>query len=496
MAGIGFELRKLFVGQGIFKKVRAYAFASLICSGTMLLAIALLLGIQSMIKSFDATQKQLDLFTSVFIHSLLLSQLLTSILQTYLSRYVADQLYKDSPERVMPSLIGASLVMMIPGGLLYAWMLSTADALTLVQKILVWLLFMELIPIWLQMSYITAAKDFQAVLNVFVIGIFLALAVCIWGMIFGMDVITAPLLGLVTGYGFMLVGFMYVLLKYFPSGSGSCFHFISQLSRLGDLLLTGFLGTAGVFVHIIMMWYSPLGSAVTGLFRHSSLSDAAAFYAFLVMLPTNINFIISVEVSFYNKYRHYFDAVTGGGTISQLNHARDDMKAVLRQEVSKLTQVQVFFMVIYMIGMRYFLPVIGFTSDMIGMFQVMCIGYSAFSIGSSLMLLQLYFNDRAGAMGTAIVLFAVNLAASLITRIGPSYLYTIGIAAGGIAMYMVALPRLLWYIHRINYRVYCSQPVFNDVKRSVWERFADKLDIRAEKPVRKGREKLRKETNG
>ena len=46
MAGIGFELKKLFVGRGVVRKLRAYAYAGIICSGTMILAIALLLCLQ------------------------------------------------------------------------------------------------------------------------------------------------------------------------------------------------------------------------------------------------------------------------------------------------------------------------------------------------------------------------------------------------------------------------------------------------------------------
>ena len=52
LAGIGFELKKLFVGRGVIRKVRAYAYAAVICSGTMLLAILLLLGIQLIAKHY------------------------------------------------------------------------------------------------------------------------------------------------------------------------------------------------------------------------------------------------------------------------------------------------------------------------------------------------------------------------------------------------------------------------------------------------------------
>ena len=54
MAGIGFELKKLFVGRGVVRKLRAYAYAGVICSGTMMLAIALLLGLQQMARMFGA----------------------------------------------------------------------------------------------------------------------------------------------------------------------------------------------------------------------------------------------------------------------------------------------------------------------------------------------------------------------------------------------------------------------------------------------------------
>ena len=32
MAGIGFELKKLFAGRGMIMKIRAYAYASIVCS--------------------------------------------------------------------------------------------------------------------------------------------------------------------------------------------------------------------------------------------------------------------------------------------------------------------------------------------------------------------------------------------------------------------------------------------------------------------------------
>ena len=176
LAGIGFELKKLFVGRGVIRKVRAYAYAAVICSGTMLLAILLLLGIQLIANHYGLGEHMLEVLVITMVYALFLSMMMTSGFQMFLSRYVADMMYQNNLGRVLPSLLGASLVLMIPGGVLYGFIVSTAEELTLFQKILNWTLFMELIPVWLLMSYITAAKDYRAILTAFLLGVAVALA--------------------------------------------------------------------------------------------------------------------------------------------------------------------------------------------------------------------------------------------------------------------------------------------------------------------------------
>ena len=481
MAGIGFELKKLFVGRGVIRKMRAYAYAATICSGTMLLAIALLLGIQALARFYGMGEHMREVLVVTMTYALFLSMMMTSGFQMYLSRYVADMMYQNQMGKVLPSLIGGSLVLMLPGGAVYGWMLTTARELTGLQRLLNWSLFMELIPVWLSMSYITAAKDYRAILTAFLGGVLTALAGGPVMIYLGVDSFTALMGALTLGYGIMLVGMIHVLLQYFPFGQGSVLGFVSWFSQTPDLLVTGFLSMAGAFVHIVLMWFSPLGEVITGVFRQAALFDSAAFYAYLVTLPTNINFIISVEVNFYTTYRGYFSAITEGGTMPEIELARRRMEESLWQEVSNLAVVQLFAMVLYMLLMQYVLPMMGFTSDMLHMFRLMCIGYSLYCIGICLLLLQLYFNDRRGAMVTGAALFAANLTGTFLSlRLGPLY-YGIGIILGGAAMYLVSLPRLSQYVRRIDYNVYCSQPVFNEIRRDRWKAIARLLESRAER---------------
>lgn len=45
MAGIGFELKRLFRRKGLFATMRAYGYAGIVCTGPMLLGVLLQVGI-------------------------------------------------------------------------------------------------------------------------------------------------------------------------------------------------------------------------------------------------------------------------------------------------------------------------------------------------------------------------------------------------------------------------------------------------------------------
>ncbi|MEG0766675.1 MAG: exopolysaccharide Pel transporter PelG, partial [Clostridia bacterium] len=247
-----------------------------------------------------------------------------------------------------------------------------------------------------------------------------------------------------------------------------------------SLIWIGFFGILGAFIHMILMWYSDeLGSVISGWLRHAPAYDAASFYAFLVSLPTMINFVVSVEVNFYTRYRKYFDAITNGGSLAEIELARTEMIAVLKQEVFQLAQVQVFALIIYMVLMKYYLVTIGFTHDMLSMFRILCVGYSAYAVGNSLMLLQLYFDDRKGAMVTVWTFFIANLLLTAYVRNQASLLYGSGMLIAGCLMYAVGLIRLMHYVREIDYHVYCGQPVLAVVRISHWETLSQWLDARA-----------------
>lgn len=59
----------------------------------------------------------------------------------------------------------------------------------------------------------------------------------------------------------------------------------------------------------------------------------AALIAFLTILITTVNFVVSVEVNFYPKYRNYYSLFNDGGTIKDIMQAGTEMLDVLNREL-------------------------------------------------------------------------------------------------------------------------------------------------------------------
>lgn len=89
MAGIGFELKKLFSDNSIFMKMRANLFSSVVIAGPMIMGALLLLGVKYIAVMAGASIHEQDLLIIIITYSLLFSLLMINTLSYVLSRYVA-----------------------------------------------------------------------------------------------------------------------------------------------------------------------------------------------------------------------------------------------------------------------------------------------------------------------------------------------------------------------------------------------------------------------
>ena len=198
MAGIGFELKRLFRREGVLASFRAYGYAGIVCTGPMLLGVLLVLGVLLLCEWSHTGKGDRDLLVCMITYTLLASLLVTSFLSMVVTRFISDMLYEEQLEMILPSFWGSTGIMLVTGELLYGIFLIFSGA-TFVQGLLCLGLFGELVVVWNAMSYLTAIKDYRGILLSFVVAVivtFLAGFILMW---IGVPAIMGGLMGVWVG---------------------------------------------------------------------------------------------------------------------------------------------------------------------------------------------------------------------------------------------------------------------------------------------------------
>ena len=460
MAGIGFELEKLFSKKGIFALARAYGYSGVICAGPMLLGMVLLMGVRMLAAWGGVDRAHQELLTCMITYTLLASLMVTNCLSMVTTRYVADALYDHEGGRVMPSFYGSTALLFVLGGLPYGIFLLFSGV-AMPYQLCCLVLFMELVVVWMQISYLTAVKDFKGIMLTFLAAVGGALATGWILVALGKEPVLSLLLAVIVGYGMMMVWYYKLLIEYFPKGDTSAWQFLKWIDRYPQLVGTGMFVGIGLFAHLVIMWASPIGVQVSGLFYSAPGYDIPALFAFLSILITTIHFVTSVEVHFYPKYRIYFGLFNSGGTLIDIQRAEEEMTGTLFRELSYTFTKQFFASIVFIVGGTIVIPYLpfGFTEEMLGVYRVLCVGYAFYASGNYMMLLSLYFSDHAGALFSTFVYAVCSVAGTLFFRNMDTKYFGFGFVIGSAIFTAVAMLRLMMYLKRLRYHVISKQPL-------------------------------------
>ena len=460
MAGIGFELKKMFDKKGLLSMLKAYGYAGIVVTGPMILGVVLLLGIRIISQSFCATELQMELLNSMVTVTLLGSLVISNAFSLCSTRYVADQLYENNNGHILPSFFGNVNIMLVIGCVGYGIFLILSG-ISLNYIFLCLLLYTELLLVWTEINYLTAIKDYRSIILIFAFSLLIGFAT---GFILGnilSDIVFAMLIAICVAYGLMSVAYYYLLVKYFPQGDCSCMHFIRWFEKYKELFFLGICISLGMFGHLCIMWYSPARVQVYGLFYGTPIYDIPALLAFFSILITTINFVTSIEVNFYPKYRNYYALFNDDGSFMDIELALKEMTETLFRELTNTFTKQFFATVIFIIGGTMLFPLLplGITDEMLGIYRILCIGYALYAIGNCAMLLQLYFADNRGALISGIIFCVVSCTMTIVFINGDSKYYGVGFTLGALLYAIVSLILLIRYLKSAIYHTLCSQPM-------------------------------------
>lgn len=467
MAGIGFELKKLFKATGVLGVLRAYGYTGMITAGPMLLGIFYLMGIGIIGTRFGLDEHNRELLTSMITYNLLFSLIITGFFSMVVTRYVSDLLYQEREDEVIGSLSGSLFVILPIGCFLYGIFLMLSG-IGFIRMILNLVMLAELLCVWMMMNYLTAIKNYKGILIGYVISIMVSLGGAVMCCLFISVSIELLLLFVCLGYGVMMCVDMILLYQYFPARGKEYFSFLHWIDEYKELVIIGVFSSIGLYSHLVIAWFSAMGKHIQGLYYGAPQHDIAALFAFMTILITNINFVASVEVHFYPKYRKYYDLFNGKGSIGEINVAEKEMKEVLLHELVYTARRQFYATALMLsVGMTLLnkLP-LGFDDLMDGYFRILCVGYGVYAIGNVIMLILMYFTDYEGAGISTIIFAVVSTVGSLFSLNLNVRYYGFAFAIGGMTYLVYCIFRLYGFLKNIPYHILATQPMVRRETRS------------------------------
>lgn len=482
MAGIGFELKKLFHKKGVLNTAKAYGYATVICAGPMLLGVILLLGIMALCTFFHTEIRERELLICMITYTLLASVTVTSFFSMVVTRYVADMLFEDQNRAVLPAFWGSTVIMMAVGSILYGIFLAFSGA-SLFQGVLCYILFSELVIVWNAMSFLTAIKDYKGIFLSFFTSILVALLLGFLLLWLGYSTIESLLLAVTIGYGVMLVWDVILLHRYFPHTDLGAFTFLKWIDAFLPLALSGLFMNIGMFAHLVIMWFSDIRVHVHGLFYGAPWYDVPALLAFVTALMTTVNFVVSVEVNFYPKYRNHYSLYNDKGTVGDIKQSEKEMVDTLKTEIFYTALKQLLFTgaCIALGGYLLDLLPLGFNEIMRGYFRTLCVGYGLYAIGNMLMLILLYFTDYKGACFTTAVFAATTVVFTAISLLFPNVYYGFGFLIAAMLFVIVTALRLDYFTKRLPYYILSIQPLVAEDRSGLFARLGVYLEKKFER---------------
>lgn len=460
MAGIGFELRRLFVHNSPAARIKGYSYALLIAAGPLLVSITLLFLLQMIMRLYNVSIGQRDLVSALLTRCYIFAMLLSSGLTIAVTRFVSDRLYCRSQYGIRSSLIGALAlcsVVTVPAGIVLFVRLELTPAV----KMAAILLLIELAAVYVLMSYISAVRAYAEVGKAYVYAASLSLVMSVLCLNAGLTAAGSTIFGLCVGYGFCLVRMVMIILDSFAADSADPLIFRHWLIKMPHLVLCNTFYALALFSHNFVIWiFGTETIHMAGGLNFAPAYDISCFMAVLTILPAAVRFLVQAETSLSESFSAYTEAMSSTGTISDISEKRQAMTDQIWQQLAGLFQTQaVFTVVAALLGSRVFLPLLSFDSRTIQLFPVMCLGFYLVWMVFIMTTIILYFDLQFEAMKIMLLLWLSTTAlTALLIRAGQSY-SGIGLLTGALITTIYTLLRLSSLLRQIDYLIYSPREV-------------------------------------
>ena len=455
MAGIGFRLREIVTRKTFTEWIQLYIYSAIIFAGPWLLSIVCLAAL-SILALPDLQREGVALFTVTVVYCYAFSLITTGIIQLPITRYVADRLYEKDASTIVPSFV-AIVVSVAPfQALTAAIFLAFCGELSLAFKVAAMGLYVAISLIWMAMVYLTAAKDYNALVLGFFVGY---LTSFVLGKGLGATMgIEGLLSGFLAGQVLLLFWLVWRIFEEFPNEKPFNLDFLGTFRRYPQLAWAGLFYSTAIWIDKFFFWFGYSGIRVHSLFYKHFPYDSAMFFAYLTIVPSLALFLVRVETEFYTKYKAYFGGIVNKEPLHAIEERKRSLIDTLRRSLGSVIIYQGAFTIAVIVLIPYLLDVLEVSRVHVPLFRIAAIAAVFHVLLLVLMVILLYFDFRKPVMWLSFTFMTTNGLFSWITTYYPQW-YGWGYMVAAFVSLIVGLMLLSVLLRDLEYLTFARQPI-------------------------------------
>ncbi|MBN2351322.1 MAG: exopolysaccharide Pel transporter PelG [Spirochaetales bacterium] len=445
MAGIAFKLQRIVSNESYTSVIRGFIYAIILTSGPWLIIVTSL-GTLSVYSTFIINLPSRQLFKILLVNVYFLTIMVTGTLQLFFTRIFADKMFEKQRE-ALPNVIMCNLI-----AALFAVSIVSIPLLIVIDipfdvKVLTYTFFIAITVAWVLINYVSASDSFLKFIKHYLIG---AGSSLLLGYVLGYFF---SFLGLYVGF---ILGQVYIAAILFIK-TIRVFGFPAKLnvkditSKLyySDLLASGFLLYAGMWVDKVIMWYGPSGIQFNSILFYNPHYDDVFYLAFLLSTPIIAIFFIVIETDFYKAYYGFFSRMMRKGywgNLEKIKIAGVKLIKCVDSSLRMLILVQTIVTLGAILLSRNILKLFNMSESVDTLLAVVIIGRFFQMMMLIVCVLLLYFDLRKESIKVYGFFFVINLVLTLVFLQAGEQFNGLGMTIASVVCFIYATRLLRFYL--------------------------------------------------
>ncbi len=467
MAGIGFELKKIYKKEGIRSAIMGATYGSIVTVGPTILVILVILILYAILGFSSVNVADRELLSSTILYIFIFATILTSPYNTVFSRYIADKTFEEKTEDIFPSYYtGVAFVSLLATLIAIPVMYSlyVRGNVDLVYICISYFFWISNVILFFSIIYVHATSDYRIVMIFFVVGMTVAILVSLLlCFVFYVEIVYGILIGLTTGFFTISVLEFSYIKKWFHTASKNYFECLTYLWKHSGLFWANILYTLGLYVHNFIFWFTSMGIVVAETFYSNPTYDMATFLALLTNISTSVTFTILAETRFHETYHDYMQAVIGG-TYRLIDKNDKIMFRTLSQQLSHIFGMQIAITCILYLVIVITVPLLGFNMVILKIYPILAASYLGVYLINANSIYLYYFSDDRGSLMSSLTFFVTTTIGAWVSRNFDMQFYGVGCLVGVLCGLTYSFRRIQYMERNIESHLFCGMKILNERK--------------------------------